>query len=139
MLQLVYISSSRGVITPHICLDILAVSRRNNDRQNVTGLLVAGERRFLQALEGPTDAVRATYARIQRDQRHYACVLLAERYADERQFGTWSMASIKAVSDGPVGATLAQSVEALTCDLADPDLRAQFNGFAELQSVASAG
>jgi hypothetical protein len=67
MLQLVYISTSREPITDRLLDDILSTSRRNNDRAGVSGLLVAGGRRFLQALEGPAAAVLATYARIAAD------------------------------------------------------------------------
>ena len=137
LLQLVYISSARKVISEDICKDILAKSRANNERADISGLLVAGRRRFLQALEGPTDAVRATYARIVADPRHYACVLLGERYSDVRQFGDWAMGYSAARCDAPDDAGLVTVVEELVASLADENLRAQFNGFAELQSRAA--
>ena len=134
VLQLVYISSARGLISETTCDDILATSRRNNLRANLSGLLVAGQRRFLQALEGPTEDVRITYARIKADPRHYACVLLGERHIESRQFGEWSMGFAISASDAPAGASLVTIVEALVSPLKDADLRAQFTGFAELQS-----
>ena len=84
MLTLVYISTARGEITPAMCEDILLASRRNNPANDITGLLVAGKKRFLQALEGPADQVRTTYARIAADPRHFACVALGERTSDTR-------------------------------------------------------
>lgn len=137
MLQLVYISSARMVITEDACTDILAKSRINNERTDISGLLVAGQRRFLQTLEGPTDAVRATYTRILADPRHYACVLLSERYLDARQFGTWAMGYSAGGRDVPDDAGLVSIVEGLVATLDDANLRAQFNGFAELQSRAA--
>ncbi len=137
MLQIVYISSARSVISAPDCLDILRKSRINNERANITGLLVAGQRRFLQALEGPTDAVRTTYARILADPRHYACVVISDRYLDVRQFGGWAMGFAAGGADSTDGAPLIAIVEALVEPLEDASLRAQFTGFAALQSRAA--
>ena len=137
MLQLVYISSARTLISENTCADILAKSRLHNQRADISGLLVAGQRRFLQALEGPTDAVRATYARILNDPRHYACVLLGERYLDTRQFGDWAMGYNAGGRDAADDAGLVSIVEALVDPLDNANLKAQFTGFAELQSRAA--
>ena len=59
LLQLVYISTMRAPVSTAECEEILAVSRRNNARDNISGLLVVGTTRFLQLLEGPPAAVRA--------------------------------------------------------------------------------
>lgn len=137
MLQLVYISSARQPITASVCTNILSVSRTSNQRSGITGLLVAGERRFLQALEGPTDAVRSTYARILKDPRHYACVLLSEHYLDQRQFGEWSMGYIAGGPELSDEGLLADVVTKLVDPIDDASLRAQFIGFAELQNRAA--
>jgi len=134
---LVYISSARTLISENTCADILAKSRLHNQRADISGLLVAGQRRFLQALEGPTDAVRATYARILNDPRHYACVLLGERYLDTRQFGDWAMGYNAGGRDAADDAGLVSIVEALVDPLDNANLKAQFTGFAELQSRAA--
>jgi len=75
---------------------ILAASRRNNEREGLTGLLVAGAKRFLQALEGPEQAVLDAYARIKSDPRHHAIVLLTGRAVERCDFGDWSMACERA-------------------------------------------
>ena len=137
MLQLVYISSARQPITEADCRNLLDTSRRNNSRSGVTGLLVAGKRRFLQAIEGPTDAVRTTYARIITDPRHYACVLLSEHYLDERHFGSWAMGYERGGSELSDDAALAAIVTSLVDPVSDASMRAQFIGFAELQSRAA--
>ena len=131
MFQLVYISSAKDVVSAQALAEILAVSRRNNVRADVTGLLVVGGRRFLQALEGPEQAVLATYARIQNDPRHRACVLISSRTVPERAFGEWSMAH-----DGD-GSALKETVEALVARIDEPNLRAQFTGFAQLHGKAA--
>ena len=136
MLTLVYISTARSPITEAVCEDILAVSRANNYVDGITGLLVAGQKRFLQALEGPTDAVRKSYARIAADPRHYACVLLGERTTDARQFGDWAM-GYSIGHDATDDAGLEAIVAALVAPLDDPNLRAQFIGFAQINARAA--
>lgn len=137
MLQLVYISSARELITEATCRDILSVSRKNNQRDGISGLLVAGQRRFLQALEGEPDAVRAAYQRICKDPRHYACVLLGEHYIDNRLFGAWEMGFQQAGRELSDDANLAAIVTNLVDPISDANLRAQFVGFAEMQEQAA--
>ena len=67
-------------------------SRARNAAAGVTGILVHKGGNFLQALEGPEDAVRATMERIARDRRHRAIIKLNESFRAERLFGRWSMA-----------------------------------------------
>jgi hypothetical protein len=136
MLQLVYISTAREPVTPALVDAILAASRRNNACGGVTGLLVAGGSRFLQALEGPDQAVLDTYARIRTDPRHGAMVLLSTRTIGERMFGDWSMAC-ETGSEAPRGSDLLAVVVALSEGLPDKNLRAQFTGFAELHARAA--
>lgn len=136
MLQLVYISTSRSIVTPELLGDVLEASRRNNTRAGITGLLVTGGQRFLQVLEGPEAAVLATYARIQADPRHFACVLLSCREVQARAFGEWAMghqAGRDCAGAEDVGTVVARLVEPLS----DKNLRAQFTGFAELHARAA--
>jgi hypothetical protein len=136
MLQIAYISTAKGLVDQALLDDILSVSRRNNRAAGITGLLVSGGRRFLQVLEGPDQAVLTTYARIQTDPRHRAFVLVTCQPVADRAFGDWSMAyregGLHLADD-----RLAGAVEALTAKIADPNLRAQFSGFARLHSQAA--
>jgi hypothetical protein len=136
MLQIAYISTARGNVDQALLDSILSVSRRNNAGAGVTGLLVSGGRRFLQVLEGPDQAVLATYARIQADPRHRAFVLVTCQGISARAFGDWSMA----YREGGINVAddrLQAAVEALTAKIADPNLRAQFSGFAKLHAQAA--
>jgi hypothetical protein len=136
MLQLAYISTAKAVVDRPLFDSILASSRRNNSRNEVTGLLVSGGGRFLQVLEGPDQAVLATYARIQADPRHRGFVLINCQSVGERAFGDWSMAFREGgilVSDDRLQA----AVEKLTSKITDPNLRAQFAGFAKLHAQAA--
>lgn len=136
MLQLIYISTARGAVDEALLAAILDASRANNVTAGVTGLLVSGGRRFLQALEGPERAVLDTYARIQADPRHFALVLLSCRTVETRSFGNWSMA-YEGGAAVPDDAGLVDSVGRLVEGVADPNMRAQFTGFAELHARAA--
>lgn len=136
MFQLVYISSSRVPITSELVTAILEASRRNNERNGISGLLVAGGRRFLQALEGEEAAIWETYARIKADPRHHAFVLLTGRTVERRGFGRWSMAYERAGLPNEAG-SLSAIVKELTAPLTDKSLRAQFVSFAELHGRAA--
>jgi hypothetical protein len=135
MHRLLYISTARTPM-PQVELDsLLRVSRRNNSLARVTGLLVAGGRRFLQVLEGPDDAVHATYERIRADPRHFACVILADQPVAERSFAGWAMGFQPGASLSGEG-RIAVDIEALLQPIADPVLRGYFTGFAERQAAA---
>lgn len=70
---------------------ILAVSRRNNARDDLTGGLLFSEGCFAQVLEGPMWAVTETFERIQGDERHKEVTVLQAREVNKRDFPNWSM------------------------------------------------
>jgi hypothetical protein len=132
MLQIVYISTARGEVTPAEVQRILTTSRRNNGRDGITGLLFFDGKRFLQALEGEPARVEAAIARIRADARHGGVVVLSQRQVDAREFGEWAMASrgLPAADD----AMLAR-VALLTAGAA-PGVQATFNSFAQVRRAA---
>jgi hypothetical protein len=70
---------------------ILLQARQNNARVGITGALICREDLFLQMLEGPRDAVKSTFSRILRDDRHVDVVSLLTGDIDQRLFPKWSM------------------------------------------------
>lgn len=70
---------------------ILAVSRTNNARDNITGALMFNAGCFAQVLEGPLDSVEAAFERIQQDERHGEVSLLALEPIAGRTFPNWAM------------------------------------------------
>lgn len=131
--QIVYISTMRAPVSADECGQILRTSRRNNARDGITGLLVVGGNRFLQLLEGPSEAVEATYQRIRGDERHFATVVLADKMVDARQCPEWAMGHAVGAIERE-DASLGQVVEQLSARIDDPILRAHFTGFAEVHS-----
>lgn len=86
---------------------IIQASVRNNRLASLTGMLLVRGDQFLQVLEGPTDAVKVTYARILSDRRHLAAKVLAEGRAEDRQFGDWNMCAHRlSKADDAILATL---------------------------------
>lgn len=73
---------------------ILATSQANNARVGVTGALMFNRGCFAQVLEGPQEAVEATFERIQQDARHGEVTLLSFGPAETRGFPIWSMAHV---------------------------------------------
>ncbi|MDG5487602.1 BLUF domain-containing protein [Sphingomonas sp. BGYR3] len=132
MLQIVYVSSVRANLGTRDISDILTVSRRNNERDGITGLLYSDGGRFLQVLEGPQAAVEATFARISKDARHRATVILARATISERQFGNWAMAHLH---DRVARDVFVERVHAMVAP-ASPAVRATFEGFAQARRAA---
>lgn len=71
--------------------DILDRSRRNNQRDGITGALMFNAGCFAQVLEGPLDGVEAAFERIQQDERHGEVSLLAMEPIAVRSFPDWAM------------------------------------------------
>lgn len=130
MIRLIYISTARATLSKHELEEILRVSRRNNQALGITGLLIVGGRRFLQALEGPSESVMKTYGRIKADDRHFAAVILSDREIAERSFSEWSMGYQPAGTPRAEG-TVASDVAALIAPITDPIVHAYFAEFAK--------
>jgi len=70
---------------------IVRTSIRNNRERAITGLLLSHQQWFVQALEGPAEAVMTTYGRILRDPRHVDASIVGAGPAESRQFANWNM------------------------------------------------
>lgn len=71
---------------------ILAKSRANNARDDITGGLFFSDQCFAQVLEGPSDKVEEAFERIQCDLRHCEVTVLEAGPVESRDFPAWSMA-----------------------------------------------
>ena len=96
-MQLIYTSQPFGYDDLSLT-SILSKARRNNARDGITGCLVCREDLFLQLLEGPRDAVIATYERILRDDRHANIITLRSGDIESRLFPDWTMRHVPARS-----------------------------------------
>jgi hypothetical protein len=135
MQRLVYISTARQILAPSELDGLLVQSRRNNAAVGVTGLLVVGGRRFIQALEGPAEAVGAVFRRIEQDPRHFAVVVLANQSIEMPTFGNWAMGYCR--GGDPEGPSLAKTVSRLVAPIGDAIIRAHFEGFAQIHTAGT--
>jgi hypothetical protein len=71
--------------------NILAKSRFNNVRDDITGALMFNAGCFAQVLEGPLEQIEAAFERIQQDERHGEVSLLTMEPIDARSFPNWAM------------------------------------------------
>ncbi len=90
--SLLYASSASKDFTESELKSLLEEIREKNRQQNITGVLLYGNKSFLQVLEGEREKLQELYKRIERDPRHKTIVKLHEEDIEERVFGDWSMA-----------------------------------------------
>ena len=91
IVQLFYVSRSAAPFDSEAVQAILAASRRNNRRDDVTGCLLFSGCYFAQVLEGRPEVTMGRLDRISGDRRHTDFRLLVERPITERVYGDWSM------------------------------------------------
>jgi len=92
LVSLVYVSSGVRQFEKQEILDILQVSRKNNARLRITGILLYQDGNFMQVLEGTEQDLCELMCSIERDHRHRGVIVLLKKAIRERQFPQWSMA-----------------------------------------------
>ena len=122
MYYLIYVSSATEQFSRPELEALLAKSRQNNQRVNVTGLLLYKGGNFIQILEGEKEAVLATHARVSQDPRHRGMITMAQGNIEKRQFPDWSMGFQLLQSNEPV------SLKGYSTFLSEPMATAALNG-----------
>ena len=82
---------------------LLTKSRLNNERKNVTGMLLYLDPFFIQILEGEEAIVNESFNIIKQDSRHQKVTLIYKKPIEERSFPNWTMGFNK-ISDENVEA-----------------------------------
>lgn len=91
LVRLVYTSTISEGFGSKDVEGILDSARKNNKKNNVTGLLCFSHNIFLQCLEGSRTKVNSTYHAILNDARHEKVIMLDYKEIVEREFDSWSM------------------------------------------------
>jgi hypothetical protein len=89
--MLIYVSSAVQLFSPENLVDLLQRSRHKNASLGITGMLLYKGGNFMQALEGPYQAVHDLYSTIALDPRHRSLSKLLEYPTKERKFADWTM------------------------------------------------
>lgn len=90
--SLLYASSASKDFTENELKSLLEEIREKNRQLNITGILLYGNKSFLQVLEGEKDQLHELYEKIMKDPRHKTIVKLHEEKIEARVFSDWSMA-----------------------------------------------
>jgi hypothetical protein len=87
----IYVSSAVQLFSSQDLADLLKRARDKNSRLGITGMLLYKDGNFMQAIEGPDQAVRDLYSTIALDTRHRGAMKLIDYPIKERQFAEWTM------------------------------------------------
>jgi len=107
--QLIYFSERPRESTISVVEIICENAFERNRADDVTGLLVYSYTTFLQFIEGPKDAVKNCYARIERDNRHMSPLVIWENLSELRIFPDGAAMRIEAGSNERFASMLALS------------------------------
>jgi hypothetical protein len=91
MKYIVYMSTSVRLLSDTELNALLQQCRENNQEHNLTGMLLYSDGTFVQVLEGDSERVDDTYAKIMEDDRHKNIIKLDEGKLDKRLFPEWNM------------------------------------------------
>lgn len=90
--ELIYRSKATDDITDNDLKEILAVARKFNGENGITGCLLYNKNQFLQLLEGEFSSLMELYEKIKVDDRHHEVHLLHMRETEYRIYPDWTMA-----------------------------------------------
>ena len=91
LFQLIYVSTAVDELDDEGLVQLLTTSRRNNVRDNITGMLLYRDGHFMQVMEGEYLNVMSLYDRIRVDSRHRNVDILRAEHIWVRDFPDWTM------------------------------------------------
>jgi len=91
LVQCIYASAATLDFGQSQLAELLATSRDNNQRLEVTGMLLYYKGSFFQVLEGEEAVIETLYSKIAEDPRHGKLIKLIQAPINERIFAQWSM------------------------------------------------
>lgn len=91
MYRIIYLSSATTKFTNEEIVTLLNASRKSNEANDITGLLLYSDGNFLQIIEGKQKKIKALYAKINMDQRHRNIIKVFEGKVSHRIYPKWHM------------------------------------------------
>jgi len=92
--RVVYKSRATVTVDLEVVLSIARESENRNTRLGITGLLLATNTHFFQALEGEERRLDRVFARISRDPRHTDLNVISRGAIQTRQFEGWGLKGV---------------------------------------------
>lgn len=91
-IHLIYTSRAVASLTAAELDSLAQLAQQRNEELGITGVLLYGGGRFLQLLEGQTNAVESLYFdKIVHDKRHTECTVLYQAPCESRLLPDWHM------------------------------------------------
>jgi hypothetical protein len=91
LINLVYVSSATLAMDDEQLKALLATSRKNNERDRITGMLLYWNELFIQVIEGEPDPIHRLYDKIKVDSRHHSVLCIELGPIEMRSFSNWTM------------------------------------------------
>ena len=100
LIRLIYISRSNLQAIENVDIEpgiarILTISRINNRKRGLVGVLYFGNGCFFQCLEGEQETVDALYEKLKMDKRHSDLKVLSRQDITRLSFSQWDMKYVK--------------------------------------------
>ena len=89
--RIIYLSSASKDLTNEEVHNLLLLSKINNKKNNISGLLLFIDGNFIQVLEGDKDTINDLFQKIEKDTRHKNVTKVIEDTIESRQFENWDM------------------------------------------------
>lgn len=106
LLTLSYVSVARRPVHSKELAELAEKYRRNNARNDITGMLLYHDLRFMQVIEGPMSNIRTLFENIKSDPLHDQILKIFEDPIQNREFLNWSLGVVNGSSLGLEDQTL---------------------------------
>ncbi len=107
LVQLMYVSKTKKTLSDDELVDLQQVAQRNNERDNITGVLLTTTDYFMQCVEGDAYHINQLYKKIIEDERHHNVTLVDYHLIARRYFSDWALAVVApSESDKLIDSTL---------------------------------
>jgi len=91
MIHIIYASVATQCFSSAQLTELLQKARVDNERLQITGILLYSDGNFFQVLEGEPTAVDEIYKKLHLDKRHRQLTLIVREPITKRFFADWSM------------------------------------------------
>ena len=91
LIHIIYASAATEALNDATVQNILEISRKNNQKNDISGILLLHDGNFFQVLEGLENKVIPVIERIKKDARHDKIVEIIKEPIPKRAFKNWSM------------------------------------------------